>query len=111
MPLPTQYGYEDTDDENNPEKGSDVDHYTALQLKKGALSASMNLTERSVGYENEEILKHKKTARNRLLMASGHRRAESLGNVGQSSRNIMTSPSMVPLENHENSNKKIRSKF
>ena len=111
MPLPTQYGYEDTDEENIPERGSDVDHYTALKLKTGAASASMNLAESSVSYEKEELPRHGKTARNRLLVVSGHRRAESLGSVGQSSRNMVKSPDVVQLENHESSNEKIHSKF
>ena len=111
MPLPTQYGYEDTDEENIPEGGSNVDHYTALKLKTGAASASMNLAESSVSYENEELPRHGKTARNRLLVVSGHRRAESLGSVGQSSCNMVKSADVVQLENHENSNEKVRSKF
>ena len=111
MPLPTQCGYEDTDEDNNPEIGSDVDHYTASKLKTGAASASMNLAESSVSYEKEELPRHEKTARNRLLMVSGHRRAESLGSVGLSSRNMVACPDVVQLENPENSNKKIRSKF
>ena len=111
MPLPTRYGYGDTDEENNPENGRKIDHYTALKLNTGAASVSMNLTESSVGYEKEEILKHEKTARNRLLVVSGHRRAESLGCVGQGSRNMVKSPDVMQLENHESSNEKIHSKF
>ena len=111
MPLPTRYGYGDTDEKNNPENGRKIDHYTALKLKTGAASASMNLAESSVSYEKEELPRHGKTARNRLLVVSGHRRAESLGSVGHSSCNMVKSPDVVQLENHENSNEKVRSKF
>ena len=111
MPLPTQYRYEDTDEENNPENRSNLDNCTVLKLNTGAASISTNLAESSLSCEQEELPRHEKTARNRLLMLSGHRRAESLGNVGQSSRNMVASPDVVQLENHEKDNKKIRSKF
>ena len=111
MPLPTQYGYEDTDEENNPENRSNLDNCTVLKLNTGAASISTNLTESSLSCEQEELQRHEKTARNRWLMVSGHRRAESLGSVGLSSRNMVACPDVVQLENPENSNKKIRSKF
>ena len=111
MPLPTQYGYGDTDEENYPENRSNLAHCTALKLNTGAASISTNLTESSLSCKQEELPKHEKTARNRLLKLSGHRRAESLGNVGQSNRNMVNSPDFVQVENHEDSNGKTRSKF
>ena len=111
MPLPTQYGYEDTDEKNDPENRSNLDHCTVLKLNTGAACISTNLTESSLSCEQEELQRHEKTARTRLLMLSGHRRAESLGSVGQSSRNMVTSPDFVPVENHGDCNGKTRSKF
>ena len=111
MPLPTQYGYEDTDEKKDPENRSNLDHCTVLKLNTGAASISTNLTESILRCEQEELPRHEKTARSRLLMLSGHRRAESLGSVGQSSRNMVTSPDAVPVENYGDSNGKTRSKF
>ena len=111
MPLPTKYGYEDTDEKNDLENRTNLDNCSVLKLNTGAASISTNLTESSLSCEQEELKGHEKTARNRLLMLSGHRRAESLGSVGQSSRNMVTSPDVMPVENHGDSNGKTRGKF
>ena len=83
--LPTKDSKE-ADVELNLSNDSLSEGYRLLD-KEESIRASSNIERREIHFvEKEKRSRHEKSARSKYLTLSGHRRAESLGNVGQTRR-------------------------
>ena len=82
-PLPTKDPTE-TDEEENPGDESLSEGYRLVDVEAAAQD-STNIDRRGIHFD-EKHLKNEKSSRSKYTTLSGHRRAESLGNVGQTRR-------------------------
>ena len=82
-PIPTTDPTE-IDEEENPGDESLSEGYRLVDVEAAAQD-STNIDRRGIHFD-EKHLKNEKSSRSKYTTLSGHRRAESLGNVGQTRR-------------------------
>ena len=83
QPIPSKDPTE-IDEEENPGDDSFSEGYRLVDVEASAQD-SANIDRRGIHFD-EKHLKNEKSSRSKYTTLSGHRRAESLGNVGQTRR-------------------------
>ena len=88
--------------ENEHDAGGDSlsDGYRLLDVEAGPANSTSFV-------EKEKRSRHEKSSRNRYINLLGHRRAESLGNVGQTRRHWSPPSLLVENENRDGTEKLI----
>ena len=111
MPLPTNIkrrNSDDLDDEENFGKESSSNNYKYSNSDLDSESAIPKDKHNLLYYREDEFLKCGGRSNNKYATLFGHRRAESLGNVGQTHWNCSSSSPLSnveqgeePFENHQ----------
>ena len=101
MPLPTNIKRRNSDEidvEENLSKEENSDSYRFPDPDAGTQHNINNDKHDLSYYEADKFLRHEKGCNSKYVTISGHRRAESLGNVGQTRRNWSPPSPLLHIE-------------
>ena len=112
MPLPTNVNESEWADDKS-RSNNDIES-GGYKLFDAEIRNNQDIDEGNTNntrHKKDTSIRHEKKSRNVHLLSMGHRRAESLGNVGQTRRNWSSTSTLVPMQQYDGSDNNLQGKY